>query len=378
MAPPSRDVRDCRDRKVAHLSSVHAWNDPRIFLKEARSLAAAGYDVTLVAQNPQPEVVDGVRCVGLPAPRNRFERMLLLPWRVLKEARRADICHFHDPELIPVGIVLKLLGKRVVYDAHEDVPRQMQYKYWIPALLRPLLARLSAGLEWSAARILDRIVAATPIIAARFPAAKTIVVQNFPLTGELVVPDTTIYDQRPAQFIYVGSVAEARGALLMVDAIDKLEGHPEARLLLVGRCSPDSLQASMQARPGWSRTSYLGYQGRAEIARLLADARVGLVLLQPVQNLIDAFPTKLFEYMSAGLPIIASDYPICRRVVDDSGVGLLVDPRDSGKVADAMRWMLDHPKKAEEMGSRGPDAVRDRYSWDSEAKKLLAMYDSLG
>jgi len=89
-----------------------------------------------------------------------------------------------------------------------------------------------------------------------------------------------------------------------------------------------------------------------------------------VQNLIDAFPTKLFEYMSAGLPIIASDYPICRRVVDDSGVGLLVDPRDSGKVADAMRWMLDHPKEAEEMGSRGPDAVRDRYSWDSEGKKL--------
>jgi len=155
-----------------------------------------------------------------------------------------------------------------------------------------------------AARILDRIVAATPIIAARFPAAKTVVVQNFPLTGELVVPDTTIYDQRPAQFIYVGSVAEARGALLMVDAIGKLEGHPEARLLLVGRCSPASLQESMQARPvgaGPAISAIRVAQRLPAFSPMLEQP----VLLQPVQNLIDAFPTKLFEYMSAGLPIIA-------------------------------------------------------------------------
>src|SRR5438046_483419 len=105
-----RDAPRRGDRKVAQLSSVHIWNDPRIFLKQARSLAKAGYNVTLVAQKSHDEVVDGVRCVALPAPRNRVERMLLLPWRILKHARRADICHFHDPELIPAGIILKLLG----------------------------------------------------------------------------------------------------------------------------------------------------------------------------------------------------------------------------------------------------------------------------
>ncbi len=367
--------------RVVHLTSVHGDRDVRIFHKECRTLAAAGYDVTLVAPSARPgEVtVDGVRILTVPQPRDRRERFLRTVPAVWRTARRlgADLYHLHDPELIPVGFLLKATGARVVLDVHEDLPRQILDKPWIPGRLRRPVALGARLAEWTAARGFAAIVAATPAIAEHFPAERTIVVQNFPLLGELWAADGPPYAERPAEVVFVGGITEIRGALEMVAAMAALPAGGEVRLVLAGSISPPELEARMQRTPGWERVTYLGWQERDAVRDLLARARAGLVLYLPAANHLRAQPNKLFEYMSAGIPVIASDFPLWRRIVEEVGCGLLADPTDPRAIAEAIAWVLAHPREAEAMGRAGRQAVEERFNWEVEARELLALYADL-
>ncbi len=129
--------------------------------------------------------------------------------------------------------------------------------------------------------------------------------------------------------------------------------------------------------PGAERTDIRGWLHREQLVEVLAETRVGIVTLHPTPKYLDSYPTKLFEYMSAGLPVIASDFPQWRRFVEEAQCGVLVDPRDPEAIAEAMQWILEHPDEAAAMGARGREAVRDRYSWEQEAPKLLAFYEEL-
>ena len=169
-------------QKICHLTSVHTIRDPRIFHKQCKSLAGRGHDVALIACHDRAETIDGVRIVPIDRPSGRLDRMTRVSFRVYRAAVRehADLYHFHDPELLWVGALLRLHGLRVVYDVHEDVPKQIMGKHWIPRRSRPLVSKAFALVEQAGARIVDGIVAATPSIAHKFPANKTVVVQNFP------------------------------------------------------------------------------------------------------------------------------------------------------------------------------------------------------
>lgn len=372
-------------KKICHLTSVHPVFDVRIFLKECQTLAEAGYETVLIAPHDQdmpfapPSTTKGVRIRAVPRANSRRARLLKTARHVLKAAleEQADLYHFHDPELIPVGLLLKRWGKRVLYDVHEDVPRQILNKEWIPAALRWLASLVAWGSERLAAWALDGIVAATPAIARRFPSRKTITVQNFPLLGELVQPNPLPYGERPANILYVGGITAIRGIREMVEAIAQLPESLDARLVLAGSFSPPSLEEEMRQLPGWARVEFVGWQSREGIATLMAKARMGLVLFHPLPNHREAQPNKLFEYMSAGLPVVASDFPLWRAIVQQAKCGVLVDPLNPKAIAEAIQWVLEHPEEAEAMGKRGQQAVCEEYNWDHEAKKLISFYHQI-
>ena len=362
--------------KVVHLTTVHPSFDTRIFYKQAKTLVRAGYDVTMIAQHEKDEVVDGVKIIALPKPKNRFIRIFGLNWRALRLAlrQRADIYHFHDPELIPVGLLLKPRCEKVIYDVHEDLPRQVMSKYWIHPWLRGGVSKVAELLEASTARILDAIVAATPVIAARFPQKKTVVVQNLPIVSELQAPQETPYKERPFCVAYLGGITAVRGALEMVRALEHLPSGLQVKLVMAGEFSPSRLYEDVRQLPAWERVEFLGWQDRQQLPHLLDKARVGLVVFHPEPNHIEAQPNKLFEYMAAGIPVVASDFPLWRQIVKEAGCGLLVDPLDPGAIARAVAWLLEHPGEAEEMGKRGREQVVAKYNWEREAEKLLELY----
>lgn len=364
--------------KICHLTSAHTKQDIRIFQKQCKSLAAAGYNVFLIATSEEDEVQDGVKIIGLQTERNRFKGLLTLIWSIYRKAveNNADIIHFHDLELIPVGIMLSLRGKKVVYDVHEDVPRQIHSMQWITPWLRYPLSWTVAFVEWLSSHIFfSTIVAATPTIAELFPKRKTVLVQNFPISNDLTCKKRIPYSKRPNNIVYVGGIIRIKGALESIKAFSYIKNtnccfslsgpfennlfEKECRKLVVGNKS---------------KIVFTGWLDRDGIAEVFSEARVGLVLYHPEPNNINAQPNKLFEYMSAGIPVIASHFPLWRQVIESEQCGLLVDPMNPKDIAKAIDWVLDNPEKAEQMGKNGQQAVSKRYNWLHEEKKLLDSY----
>ena len=369
--------------ELVHLSTVHPRNDTRIFIKQVHTLSCAlTKGVSLVVadgfgdshQPGEPAIFDLGK---LPA--SRFKRAVIGNFRAFVFLRRTkpQLVHFHDPELIPLGLLLRLRGCKVIYDVHEDVPRQTMSKHWIPVIFRWLVATTTAAMEWLAGKAFSAIVPATPIIAARFPVGKTVLVQNFPIQSELVLADPLPYLERPLKFAYVGGIADIRGGKEMVQALEYMDNLPEVRLEIAGGISPESFGAELRELLGWSNVTYRGITGRQEVARILGSARAGLVLFQPMPNHVDAQPNKMFEYMSAGLPVIASDFPLWREIIAGAECGLLVNPLDPRAIADALRWVLEHPLEAEAMGKKGQEAVHRIYNWEREATQLVGLYNKL-
>lgn len=370
--------------KVVHFTTVHPRDDSRIRSKEVASLARMlDAELELYVQDGLGEEADaqgGYRIIDTGPRLSRLARMTKGAWRMVSAVRRArpTVAHFHDSELLPWAVFLRLWGIKVVYDVHEDFPRQVRHSTGLPEWVRRVLPPFASLAEWIGSRLLNGVVAATPVIAARFPADRTILVRNFPLVHELHAPDSTPMSERPLEFAYVGTITTNRNIYAMIDAVAELP-DPAARLRLAGFFSPDEVQRRAESMPGWARVRFDGWSSREGVSRVLADARGGLVVLKPVPHEMLTLPIKLFEYMAAGVPVISSDFPLWREIVDGAGCGLLVDPENTAEITAAMQWILDHPQEAQAMGVRGRRAVLERFDWDLEAATLVKFYrDRLG
>jgi glycosyltransferase involved in cell wall biosynthesis len=366
--------------RVAHLTSVHPAFDVRIFHKECKSIARAGYHVTLIAGHDRDETVDGVHLKAVPRRKGRLTRMVRTTASILREALRedADLYHFHDPELIPVGLLLRLKGKIVVYDAHEDVAFDVALKHYIPRLLRRPVAWVIDRIESSSSAHFSACVAATKPIGRRFASrtSRTTVISNYPVNDEQPALHKP-WRERSASVAYVGMLSEDRCIAEIVQAMALLPEKKQVTLNLAGVFSPPTLATDVTHIKGWDRVNMLGTVRRPEVARVLSDARAGLVLYRPDPNSLECAPNKLFEYMQAGIPVIASDFPGFRQIVSETKCGLLANPLDPAEIARAIEYIFSHPEEAEQMGLRGRQAVIARFNWSGEERKLLELYDNL-
>lgn len=370
--------------KICHLTSVHPPEDIRIFVKECRYLQQAGFDVSLIVGNSHTYIKDGVKIYGVEVnAANRYMRILKGPQKVYQKALEidADVYHFHDPELLPIGLLLKKRGKMVIYDVHEDVPEQVMSKEWIPSALRRTISKQVKRIEKYATKRFDAVITATPTINDRFKTynRKSYTIHNFPITNELIGNESE-HDSKPASkktAIYIGGITKLRGIAEMLDAIETVNEQEKITLTLAGRFSPESLEEEMKMKSGWDFVDHAGWLNRDEVKTYLGNAFAGLVLLHPEPRYTVSYPIKLFEYMSAGIPVIASNFPLWEQIVKESNCGICVDPLDTDQIAETILWMHNNPNLAKQYGENGRNAIINKYNWEKEAEKLINIYKEL-
>lgn len=363
---------------ICHITAVHQPKDPRILYKECVSLARAGHQVKLLVANAPTMTLEGVDIVGVTAPyKTRLQRFRRVSQALYRRALdlEADVYHFHDPEFIPYARKLLKNGFKVIYDAHEDFPRQLAGKYYIPRGINGLLGNAAERYENRSARKFTHIITATDHIRDRFLKVNpnVTVVRNYPRIEDLPV-DLPAFRTRGREIVYVGSITQKRGILTMLDAIKDLD----VTFNLAGKFDSLALYSQMKSRSWFAgKVKEWGLIGYTDMKRILLRCRVGLVLLHPIPSYRVALPVKLFDYMGHGLPVVASNFPLWREIVEGNGCGLCVDPLDTTAIAQAITRIMNDETLASEMGNRGRNAVLSRYNWTTEEQTLLEVYNKV-
>jgi glycosyltransferase involved in cell wall biosynthesis len=201
-------------------------------------------------------------------------------------------------------------------------------------------------------------------------------VENYPILGLSEAPTT----QRRQKILYLGGMARIRGLLEVVRAFaEVVKRHPRWTLCLLGAYSPPSFEGELRdlvRRLGVeANVEFLSWVPYDEKEQLSSQAAMGVITYLPCSNNTSCLPNKLFDYMLVGLPVIASDFPLYREVVEGSRCGLLVDPSKPQEISRAMEHLIEHPDEAERMGENGRRAVLEQYNWEKESTKLLGIYD---
>ncbi|MCK4679162.1 MAG: glycosyltransferase [Bacteroidales bacterium] len=363
--------------QACHLTSVHNRFDTRIFVNEIPSLASEGFEVcAIVADGKGDEERKNFNIYDVGKPKTRFHRILFTTKRVYKKALEVDAkaYHLHDPELLLIAKKLKKRGKKVIYDAHEDVPRQIVNKHWINKGLRKVISNPIEFYENRISKKLDYIITATSFIRDRFLLINKNVtdINNFPIIAS--TGKTIDEAKRKKEICYIGSISKVRGLNELVEALSLLPG---VSLNLAGTYSPENYKNDLKKIPGWEKVIEYGFANREMAKEIMNRSIAGMVTLHPIINYIDALPVKMFEYMAAGIPVIASDFPLWKNIVEGCKCGICVDPLNPEVIAKAVQYIFQHKKEASQMGLNGRKAVLEKYNWEIEKQKLIGVYKKL-
>jgi glycosyltransferase involved in cell wall biosynthesis len=349
----------------------------RIFHKELKSLVKVYPDIHLiVADGLGDKLVDGIQIHDIGKPSGRKERFLKFPKLALKKALQinADLFHLHDPELLMIANGLKANGGKAIYDSHEDLPRQIMSKTYIPKILRKIISGFLERFEnRKVSKMYGVIAASNKLFVERFAKVNTngIDIHNYPKRDDIDFCEN--WDNREMAIGYIGGIFKTRG---IIETLDAIEGT-DIKLLLAGNFSPADLEIECKNHPAWENVEYFGFLNRQGINDLLKRIRLGLVILEATPSYVNSLPVKMFEYMAAGLPVVASNFPMWIDIIESTKSGIFVDQTDSLDIRTKIQEIITNVELLKEYGRNGRQTVLEKYNWEIEEERLIEFYKSI-
>lgn len=359
--------------RICHLTSGHGPTDGRIFQKMLRSLSSR-YEVMEVAPNVNDTIVDGIPIYGVPVPANKIKKLFgLKPIYEKALELDADIYHIHEPELIPWALKLQQRGKKIIFDSHEDTPMQILGMTWIPSPLRKPFSLLYSLYESSKVKHFDAVVSVTPAIVDRLKRhnPNTYLITNYPIVTEAA--DNRTWGKSIA---FAGGVSEQ----WMHEHVIAALGSTSATYRLAGKATDKYIEKLRQI-PGWEKVDFLGLISSAQVFDMLQTCSAGIALNDYVANVGyhqgSLGNTKLFEYMMAGIPVIATDFVLWKEIIETHDCGRCVNPHDTKAIEEAINFYMEHPETAKRQGDNGMKAAKELFCWPTQEKVLFEMYEKI-
>lgn len=373
------------DRKihVCHLTSVHKSNDIRIFQKECTSLAKEEeFEVYLVAQGKSREE-NGVKVVGIgEAQKGRLNRILQVSNHIFKEAAalNADIYHFHDPELLLYARRLKKQGSAVIFDSHEDYPKQIAEKPYLPGPVRKIVAAVYKIYETHVVKHIDAAIIPGPT-NGKNPfegrCKNTIFLDNYPIVDSR---RKYIERKKPASIhevkvCYVGGLSEARGITKLVQGCYKAG----VKLILAGPFSSPEYKERIFSMKESACIDYRGVCDYDEVTEIYRESHIGAATLLKIGQYatMENLPTKTYEYMQVGLPVIMSDTVYNTKLMETEDFAYLIDPNNEDKIASIIQYIFMNYSEAMGKARTAHKLIENKYSWNLEIQKLFELYKVL-
>lgn len=369
--------------KVCHVISGYFRNDARVFVRQVLSLKRAGYEVSIITNDGEPDdVLEGVPIVSCRRHWPRWKALLAARWQFMPEVLRvdADVYQLHSPELLPLRKPLERLGKAIVYDAHEDLPRHLLEKEWVPSLFRRPLGLVAEQYMRHALKQVDDIVSPHGHVVQHLQRTigKGTLVANFPILKDLSPVTEADFAARPPAVCYSGTVYAYSNQEATLDALAHL---PNVRYLVAGYID-EGHRSILMRRAGARQVEFLGRVRQDQLREVYTTCVAGLAVIDYRLNQGHRRGSyavnKLFEYMEAGLPVICTDYELWRDIVDRYECGVYVRPGSVEDIRAAIELVITDRRKAYRMGQNGRRAVLEEFNWTSEERKYLAVFERLG
>ncbi len=366
---------EVRPAAVAQLTSRHAITDNRILHCMARTAAAHGYRSLIIGPAEQDgafETVELKACPVLAGGRRPAHPRILA--RLFVGALRSGVrtFHIHDPDFLPVALLLKLCGRRIVYDVHDDYQASFQDRFRNRPWLRSWFPALWWAFEKGAARAFDGVVTADQHLARKFDGCRPVILRNYPRLD--FTPPAAAEGEPTFNLVYVGGVSRERGIGMALEALRRLP-QPELRLHVVGTGREPDLLAELQAEP---RVVVHGRVAWTDLHRIYVKSHVGLALYQPLAGFVTIdHSVKIVEYMAAGLPILCADFPGLKKFIEDSGCGWTVASDDPAAIAAKLEALMADADLRRRMGATGRRLFETEYNWDRHEGQLVELYEKV-
>lgn len=367
-------------KRVLLLSTVHPSTDPRIMHKIAPALQKHYEVICALPNTGKSGVVKDVCMISLP----HFDRLL---WRLLIThpavlikciGLRPHIVHIFVPELLPLAFLFEWLGARVIYEVQENLYKKFAIKHYNNS---PVYKRLFAFFDQAARRRFHFIFTD----AGYLPEYQNLTWPFALVRNYVSIPFVDAIAQEPKasdnpEFFYLGVISTERCLDTLLVALARLKkAFPAFHMHLFGplRLNPNELAKLPCYGDVSENLTFYGYADQQFAFRTAGRTLAAIALLKPVADYPESYPTKLFEYMALGLPVITSDFPLYKEIVEHSHCGFCISPYDAEALCEKLVWCIENNAQGTVMGEKGRIAAERRYNWISEETALLSYYTQL-